>query len=80
MKNTGKKPELQRGLYRHYKGGIYQVLEVACHTETLEWYVVYESQERKAKDLPSVWLRPYDMFIEKITIDGNILPRFEKVN
>lgn len=74
----GKEPKLEKGTYRHYKGGVYDVLRVACHTETLEWYVVYESHERKKQNLPSVWVRPYDMFVEKIEIDGEMKPRFEK--
>ncbi len=33
--------ELQPGLYRHYKGGTYQVIGVARHSETDEQLVVY---------------------------------------
>ncbi len=80
MKNTGEAPELALGAYRHYKGGLYEVLEVACHTETLEWYVVYESKERKKAGLPSVWVRPYDMFVETVEKDGKVIPRFEKID
>lgn len=80
VKNMGEEPELERGLYRHYKGGVYDVLDVACHSETLEWYVVYQSHERKAQGLPSVWIRPYSMFVEKVEINGEMRPRFEKVD
>lgn len=80
MKDIGESPELARGMYRHYKGGVYEVLSVACHTETLEWYVVYESQERKQQNMPSVWVRPYDMFVETIEKDGKVIPRFEKID
>ena len=79
MKDIGDAPMLERGIYRHYKGGIYEVVDVACHTETLEWYVVYRSQERVRMGLPSVWVRPYAMFIEVIELDGKMTPRFMKV-
>ena len=80
MKDVGSPPELPLGMYRHFKGGLYEVLELACHTETLEWYVVYQSQERKAQGLPSIWIRPYDMFIETTERDGRIIERFEKID
>lgn len=80
MKNTGEKPSIEKGMYRHYKGGVYDVLYVACHTETLEWYVVYESRDRKEQGVPSVWVRPYDMFFETVEVDGEIVLRFERVS
>jgi len=80
MKNMGEEPKLEKGTYRHYKGGIYDVIHLACHTETLEWYVVYQSHERMEKDLPSIWIRPYVMFIEEVEVNGEKKPRFEKVD
>lgn len=80
MKETGAKPELKKGTYRHYKGGIYEVISVACHSETLEWCVVYQSRERERLGLPSVWVRPYSMFVEQVEIDGVRKPRFEKID
>ncbi len=79
MKDMGDTPELAKGTYRHYKGGVYEVIELACHTETLEWYVVYQSVERNEQGLPSIWVRPYDMFVEIIKINGVSTPRFKKV-
>lgn len=80
MKDVGDAPKLARGTYRHYKGGVYDVLDIACHTETLEWYVVYQSYERKKRGLPSIWVRPYTMFIEEVELNGETKPRFEKVD
>lgn len=79
MKDMGDAPELDKGVYHHYKGGMYEVLDVACHTETLEWYVIYRSHERARSGMPSVWIRPYVMFVESIELDGEMKPRFEKV-
>jgi len=33
------KPELSLGRYRHYKGGEYEVLMLACNEATHEWMV-----------------------------------------
>lgn len=77
MKDIGNAPALKKGMYEHFKGGIYEVLDVACNTDTLEWYVIYESQERKAKGLPSLWVREYNEFFDEVTRDGKTFPRFK---
>jgi hypothetical protein len=76
----GEEPALKKGTYRHYKGGVYEVKELACNSETLEWYVVYESKERSDQGLPSVWVRPYEMFVETVEVDGSKMQRFEKID
>ena len=35
--------ELQPGVYRHFKGGLYLLLGQACHSETMEKMVVYQA-------------------------------------
>jgi hypothetical protein len=77
MKDTGVRPKIEKGIYQHYKGGIYEVLELACHTETLEWYVVYKSLKRATDEVPSVWVRPYSMFADGVNIEGKTVPRFQ---
>jgi hypothetical protein len=67
--------ELPIGLYKHYKGQEYQVVDVARHSETQEWLVAY----RCLYGDYSLWVRPYDMFIETVAIDGKETPRFEYV-
>ncbi|MFT5118336.1 MAG: hypothetical protein ACI9NY_001874 [Kiritimatiellia bacterium] len=66
---------MPKGLYRHYKGQEYQVLDLARHSETQEWLVVY----RCLYDDYSLWVRPYDMFVETVNIEGKALPRFNFV-
>jgi len=62
--------------YRHYKGGIYEYLYTALHSETSEKLVIYKS-EADGK----VYARPYDMFFEEIELsDGETKPRFEKID
>ena len=65
--------ELQPGFYRHYKGGNYQVIGVARHSETNELLVVYKC----LYDNESLWVRPLAMFLETVLIDGRTVPRFE---
>lgn len=67
--------EIKQGIYRHYKGNLYQVLHTARHSESEEWLVVY----RALYGDYGVWVRPLTMFCESVTIDGKTLPRFELV-
>lgn len=68
-----------QGIYRHYKGKKYRVLGIARHSETLEELVVYQALYESKFGLGAVWVRPKEMFFEKIMIDGKEVPRFEKL-
>lgn len=65
-------PELAPGRYRHYKGNDYEVIAVARHSETLEPLVVY----RALYGDHGLWVRPYTMFCEQVTVDGRSVRRF----
>lgn len=71
-------PELEPGLYRHYKGNEYNVLGVGRHTEADEYFVMYSPVEQKP-GAPSIWLRPYHMLIETVDINGKTIPRFQRI-
>jgi hypothetical protein len=60
------------GRYRHFKGGEYEVVGVARHSETDERLVVY----RPLSDDSGLWVRPAEMFLETVTINGKCVPRF----
>lgn len=66
---------LAPGLYRHYKGNDYQVLQVVTHSETREQLVVYRCLYGDF----SWWVRPLTMFCETLDIDGTTTPRFQFV-
>ncbi len=68
-------PATPPGRYRHYKGGEYEVVGAARHSETLEPLVVY----RPLYDDSGLWVRPHAMFFETIEIDGRWRPRFERI-
>lgn len=64
------------GLWRHYKGGVYRVLFVAHHSETLEDMVVYAPIDLST----GYWVRPRTMWEEEVTrSDGSVVPRFSRV-
>jgi hypothetical protein len=63
---------LKLGRYRHYKGGQYQVLGVARHSETEEQMVLY----RPLYGAGDLWVRPLDMFCESVQLGGEPVPRF----
>lgn len=60
------------GRYRHYKGKDYTVLGIARHSETGEELVVY----RQEYGDHSLWARPQAMFVESVTVNGQVVPRF----
>jgi hypothetical protein len=60
------------GRYRHYKGNCYDVIGVARHSETEERLVVY----RCLYGDYSLWVRPLDMFLEDVEVNGRKVPRF----
>ena len=64
------------GTYRHYKGNLYEVVDVARHSETEEQLVVYRALYGER----GLWVRPLAMFEATVMIDGVERPRFEKTN
>ncbi|MCD2513111.1 DUF1653 domain-containing protein [Comamonas endophytica] len=63
------------GLYRHYKGGLYQVLDMVRHSETLEPMTLY----RALYGARGLWVRPAAMFGEEVVIAGQRQPRFRRL-
>jgi len=68
--------QLKKGLYRHYKGNMYEVYMTVQHSETEEWMVVYKALYGEQ----GMWVRPYEMFVEKIEVEGRMINRFSKVD
>ncbi|HEU4808615.1 MAG TPA: DUF1653 domain-containing protein [Homoserinimonas sp.] len=61
------------GSYRHFKGGQYEVIGVARHSETEEELVVYSSASGEW------WVRPKEMFLGSTVVDGQEVRRFTKI-
>ncbi|MDN5618855.1 MAG: DUF1653 domain-containing protein [Psychrobacter sp.] len=66
---------IPQGIYRHYKGSLYQVLHTAQHSETEESLVVYRCLYGEY----GVWVRPLTMFAETVMRNGTEVPRFELI-
>ena len=65
------------GIYRHYKGNLYEVLGIALHSETREEVVVYRALHKSEEfGKNTLWVRPKKMFMEKVIINGKEVPRF----
>ena len=64
--------DIRLGKYRHFKGGLYEVVAIASHSETLEDMVVYRSLENGG-----YWVRPASMWNETVEREGKCFSRFE---
>ena len=62
---------MELGKYKHFKGGEYEVLGIATHSETLENLVVYKNERGE------FWVRPIEMFLEEVEFKGKKVPRFK---
>lgn len=63
------------GKYRHFKGGEYELIAIATHSETMEPMVVY----RALYGAGGLWVRPLSMWSETVDRDGYHGPRFRYV-
>ena len=63
---------IKLGRYRHFKGGEYEVVGIAKHSETGEEMVVYRALYGEG----GLWVRPVSMWEEVIERDGERKLRF----
>lgn len=67
--------DIKIGLYRHFKGNLYEVLGTATHSETREPMVVYRALYGEY----GLWVRPAAMWNETVDRDGYHGPRFQYI-
>lgn len=67
---------MKKGIYQHFKGQYYELIDVARHSETLEEVVVY----RALYDKMELWIRPLKMFAEQIERNHATIPRFKFIS
>jgi len=63
------------GLYRHYKGNLYEVVDTVRHSETCEPMTLYRALYGER----GLWVRPAAMFEETVLVEGIRQPRFTKI-
>ena len=64
--------EIKLGKYRHFKGNEYEVIAIATHSETGARMVVYRALYSEG----GVWVRPVEMWNERVERDGKTYQRF----
>ncbi len=67
--------ELKPGIYRHFKGNLYELIGIAKHSETLEPMVVYRALYGEG----GLWVRPVQMWNEQVDRIDYHGPRFTLV-
>ncbi len=70
------KTEIKLGKYMHFKGILCEVIGVGRHSETLEEFVIYK-HDSKDFGKGAIFVRPKQMFLENVKIDGKEVPRFK---
>ncbi len=65
---------IEKGIYKHFKGNMYEVLCVAKHSETLEEMVVYKALYGDG----GIWVRPLSMWEEDVLLEGRTVKRFTR--
>lgn len=73
-------PQIQKGIYEHFKGKRYEVIDIARHSETMEVMVVYKALYKGNYPEGSLWVRPLSMFQETVTANGKEVPRFRFIS
>ena len=61
------------GIYRHFKGNLYNLITVALDSETLEEMVVYQALYGNC----GYWVRPLKMWEEQVEYQGQMVERFK---
>lgn len=67
--------DLKPGKYRHFKGGEYELIGIAKHSETTEDMVVYRALYGER----GLWVRPASMWTEEVHREDYTGPRFVRI-
>jgi hypothetical protein len=68
-------------MWRHYKGGTYEIVGIAIHSETLEEMVIYKMLYDSADyKKGTVWVRPKLMWLEEVEWQGVNMKRFRLIS
>ena len=68
--------EIKLGIYRHFKGNIYELVSIARHSENPD---IKMAVYRSVGNPEEYWVRPLTMWNESVEHDGKIVKRFEYI-
>ncbi len=68
---------IKNGLYRHYKGKNYKLIDIVKHSETQEDLILYQCMYQN--DSSTLWVRPITNFFSKVIMDGIEIDRFSYI-
>ncbi len=66
---------MKTGIYQHYKGPKYRVIDTVRNSETEELMVLYRTMYGDE----NLWVRPFSMFFETVLVDEKEVPRFNYI-
>ena len=69
------KKRIKLGVYRHFKGNLYEVVGLAYHSEDTSVMVVYRALYGEGE----LWVRDARMWEENVVRDGVSMKRFEYI-
>ena len=67
---------IKPGKYKHYKGGEYEVVDVARHSESKQVMVIYKPLYPLDEGELETWVRPIEMFFDTKEHQGETVLRF----
>ena len=67
---------IEPGVYRHFKGALYEVIGTARHSETEQEFVLYRALYGEG----GLWVRPRSLWDEPVERDGYAGPRFVRTD
>jgi len=62
---------INKGIYRHFKGNYYEVIDTVRNSESGQEMVLYKNVL-----MDDLWVRPLDMFLEEVVCNGVKVKRF----
>ena len=68
---------IKKWIYKHYKGNLYELIDIVVHSESWEELVLYKALYNNTEWKSQLRVRPKKMFFEDVIIDGITKPRFE---
>ena len=72
--------KVKLGKYKHYKNKLYEVIDIALDSDTLEEYIVYRALYDDPKfGKNRLWVRKKEEFLKPEIIDGKEVVRYEFV-